>query len=114
MADSCHVQNPGGLQAALGAPFRPVDISCLDASEQTAALNCGFNRWPQHLSSDYRAGGVVDEAKTEDLLLAGVDSTGVESLAGRRFPDAINMNGALPMETPQCLSSLDNVLLVTR
>jgi hypothetical protein len=33
-----------------------------------SALGCGFNRWLQHLSSEYRAEDVVNEATTEDLL----------------------------------------------
>jgi hypothetical protein len=37
------------------------------------ALGCGFNRSMQHLSSNYRAGGVDNEAKTEKIFYTDRD-----------------------------------------
>ena len=34
----------------------------------TASYGCEFNRWLQHLSSNTRAGGVVNEAETETVF----------------------------------------------
>jgi hypothetical protein len=39
----------------------------------------------QHLSSNYRAEDVADEAKTKDLLQRRAEELDVGSLAGRRF-----------------------------
>jgi hypothetical protein len=44
-----------------------------------------FNRSMQHLSSNYRAEDVVDEAATEDLLQLRAKEHDVGSLASRRF-----------------------------
>ena len=33
-----------------------------------AGVGCGFNRWTQHLLSEYREEDVVDEVPEEDLL----------------------------------------------
>ncbi|MEJ2331071.1 MAG: hypothetical protein P8Z33_14815, partial [Gammaproteobacteria bacterium] len=46
---------------------------------------CDFNRSMQHLSSNYRAEDVADEAQTEDLLHTRAERADVGSLAGWRF-----------------------------
>ena len=35
--------------------------------DRRAARDCDLNRWMQHLNSNYRAEGVVNEAETEKI-----------------------------------------------
>jgi hypothetical protein len=57
-----------------------------EASQSERLVGTGdFNRSMQHLSSNYRAEDVADEAKTKDLLQRRAEELDVGSLAGRRF-----------------------------
>jgi hypothetical protein len=51
-----------------------------DPVQRVAAMHCGFAWWLQHLSPDYRAGGVVSDAKTEAIFYGAGDTGDVRAL----------------------------------
>ena len=62
-----------------------VDIRVTEIHVPERPLCSGdFNRWMQHLSSNYRAEDVADEAKAEDLLQFRAEELDVGSLARKK------------------------------